>query len=223
MKRNPTAKGTQQAGTMFPKSLKRFGAQQGRVPGRIPGARDISQNPKTFAMGAGGDAMEVTKTYGQNLIGKKLSFKLTTDGTYANGVIPIIPQFPDDALPTGVAFSGSNFASYAEFAKFACRAKLVLGRLQVTTDNTNNFTEAIKVTITDANGARKSVTETWDSIALDLNAQVQGTKIIEYTGWIIGDIFNRYEINTMTDSTYFQFTFTIVGVGGKVYDIAPAE
>lgn len=208
---------------MFPQSLKRFRPQTGRVPGRIAGARDISQNPKSFAMGQGGDAVEITSTYGQNLIGKKLSYKLTTDGTYANGVIPIIPQYADDTLPTGVTFSGSNFSTFAAFAKFAANAKLVLGRLQVSTDSTANFSEAIKVTSLGSNGASTSVTETWDSIALDLNAQVQGTKIIEYTGWITGDIFNRYEINTMADSTYFQFTFTIVGVGGRVINAAPAE
>lgn len=202
--------------------LKRFTPNSGNAPGRIKGVRDISQNPKNIALGLGGGMDETTKVFGQNLIGKKLSYKLTTDGTYGNGVIPIIPQFRDDTLPTGVTFSGSNFASYAAFAKFAAEAKLVLGRLQVSTDNTANFSEAIKVTETFAHGSTMSQTETWDSISIDLNAQVQGTRIIENTGWICGDIFHRYEINTMLDSTYFQFTFTITGVGGKVYDVAPA-
>lgn len=203
-------------------SVKRLRPQRGNAPGRINGVKDISNNPKNLAIGMGGGMDETTKVFGQNLIGKKLSFKLTTDGTYANGVIPIIPQFRDDTLPTGVTMSGSNFASYAVMAKFLAEAKVVLGALMVSTDNTANFSEAIKVTETFGHGASMSQTETWDSISIDLNAQVQGTRKIENTGWICGDIFHRYEINTMADSTYFQFTFTIVGVGGKVYDVAPA-
>lgn len=202
-------------------SIKRFTPQRGQVPGRIPNVRDITRNPKNLASGMGGGMDETTKVFGQNLIGKKLSYKLTTDGTYLNGVIPIIPQIREDVLPTGVTFSGSNFASYAAFARFACEAKLVLGRLQVSTDDTSNFSEAIKVTETYSHGSSMVQNETWDSLAIDLNAQVQGTRIIENTGWIIGDIFHRYEISTMVDSTYFQFTFVITGVGGKVYDVAP--
>jgi len=201
--------------------LKRFSPNSGNAPGRIKGVRDISQNPKTLSLGMGGGMDETTKIFGQNLIGKKLSFKLTTDGTYANGVIPIIPQNASDTLPTGVTFSGSNWATYAAFALFATQAKIVLGKLQVSTDNTANFSEAIKVTEYYTHGASMSQTETWDSISIDLNAQVQGTRIIENTGWIIGDIFHRYEINNMADSTYMQFSFNISGVGGKVYDVAP--
>lgn len=201
-------------------NIKRLTPRGPNVPGRINGVQDITRKPKNLASGMAGGMLETTKAFGQNLIGTKLSFKLTTDGTYANGVIPIIPQFRDDTLPTGVTMTGSNFSSYAVMAKFLAEAKVVLGALMVSTDNTANFSEAIKVTTTEANGSSTSVTETWDSISIDLNSQVQGTRKIENTGWIAGDIFHRYEINTMADSTYFQFTFTIVAVGGKVYDVA---
>lgn len=214
-------KGTQQ----FPTSAKKFSRSGRQIPGRVMGTQNATANPygkKGYAAGTAGGIDEVAQIFGQNLIGKKLSYKLTTDGTYANGVIPIIPQFRDETLPTGVAFSGSNYSTYALFAKFAAEQKLVLGRLQVTTDNTANFSEAIKITTYLSNGASYSLTETWDSLTKDVNAQDQGTRYIEDTQWICGDLYHRYEIATMADSTYFQFTFEIVGVGGKVLNVSPA-
>lgn len=159
-------------------------------------------------------------------IGRALSFSLTFADTYAGGVVPLLPQYTNDALPTGVTFSsgGTQFSTYQAFVNYFCKFPTLFTKLTVTVDDTANFDKELRLTRTNPDGNVESASGTWNRFALDPYARVQTVRTLQKN--FVSGTDMRYELVSavIPDSgltKVWTFVFDIARVANSFNFIMP--
>ncbi len=158
-------------------------------------------------------------------IGRALSFSFTFGTTYAGGVVPLLPQYTSDVMPTGVTFSsdGANFDTYAKFVNYFCKFPTLFNKLTVTADDTANFDKSLRLTRTNPDGNTEAYSATWNRLAIDPYAQVQTIRTLNKT--FISGSDMRYELVSAvipsSGTKVLNFVFEIVRVANSFNFIAP--
>jgi hypothetical protein len=173
----------------------------------------VDAGKSTEAVGSRGNVkMNVYDVLPESTIGGLLEYTLTADNTHiATRALPFIPNKNSDTLPSGVTFSDSSFSTFADYVNYYANTTLMLGDVQVTTDNTANFAKKVTATTTTPTGSTKVDQIKWDSISLDPNAYNDKVRIIRNSGFISGTPVVKYECY-MVPSSYLSFSIQIVGV-----------
>lgn len=156
-------------------------------------------------------------------IGRALEFQLIFGVTYAGGVIPLLPQYFSDVLPTGVTFLGT-FATYATFVNYFCKFPTKFSKVTVSVDDTANFDKSLKMTKTYSDGNTNFVQRTWNSLTRDIYATDLTVRVLD-ANFITGADM-RYELVSAvipgSGTKTMTFTFNVVGTANNFSFIRPS-
>lgn len=176
------------------------------------------------ALNAGGVVQsQVSQVFANSNSEGILSYKYSITSSYAGGVIPLLPQFSSDTLPTGVtlASGSSNFSTFAALVNYATKWPLIMGDLVVYCSDTTDFDNPVVFTYTFPDGSNKSNRKSWNVLAKDFDQYDQTGRVLENTGWVTGGPM-RYEVicNVPASSSYIKFDWQILGLA-DVYNFRP--
>jgi hypothetical protein len=160
------------------------------------------------ARGGTAGAQQSGMTTGYNMVKTEstmaglLSFSISADGTHTKtNKIAFLPYKSTNTLPTGVTFSGSNFADYDDYRDFYIDNEVILGDILVTTDVQANYTNPITSTKLSPNGAPQTSNLSWNAISKNPSDYDQTTRIVYNSGWTIGDSGTFYELTLNVSSS----------------------